>query len=355
MKGKYEKIKKSLPNEADAILLTSQVSQYYATGFDFEDGYVLVTKDDTYIICDFRYIEAAQECAKDQKGLQAVLTQRNTLEELFGKNGIKTVMFEEERLSVSSLELLKKRYPLVTFVCERGLLASLRDVKDGDEIENIIKAQRIAEKAFEDILPRLNCKMTENDVALELDFAMRRLGAQGSSFKTIAINGTSSSRPHGVPSDKLLQRGFLTMDFGALYCGYCSDMTRTVYIGRPSDEEKDVYNTVLCAQLSALQYLECGGRDCFEADKTARDIIDAKYKGSFGHSLGHGVGLEIHESPRLSPRANGEMLKEGNVVTIEPGIYLPGKYGVRIEDMAVIYDGMAVNITKAPKDLIQIC
>lgn len=354
MQGKYEKIKNALPCEVDGVLLTSQVNQYYATGFDFDDGYVLVTKNGSFILCDFRYIEAAQENAAGKDGLEAVLLEKNALCALFSKLGAKNIMYEWDRLSVAAFERLKEKCPLVTFLPEGGMLDTLRAVKDDDEIENIEKAQRIAEKAYASILPLLETNITEAALAFELDTAMRRYGAQRSAFKTIAISGSATSRPHGEPSDRVIEKGFLTMDFGAVFGGYCSDMTRTVYIGCPSDEERNVYNTVLQAQLSALEYLQNGGKSCFFADKCARKIIDVEYCGAFGHSLGHGVGLEIHEAPRLSPNSRNETLKKGNVVTVEPGIYLPSRYGVRIEDMVAVTEKGVINLTKQPKELIEI-
>ena len=183
---------------------------------------------------------------------------------------------------------------------------------------------------------------------------MRRAGSEGPSFSTIAVSGDASALPHGVPRNVKLKPGFLTMDFGAKYCGYCSDMTRTVVIGKADNDIKKLYNTVLSAQTAALEYLAAGGRDAGEADAAARRIIDAEYQGAFGHSLGHGVGLLVHESPALSPRSHGNILVSGNVVTVEPGIYLFGKYGCRIEDMVHICDNGIMNFTHSTKELIEI-
>jgi Xaa-Pro aminopeptidase len=197
--------------------------------------------------------------------------------------------------------------------------------------------------------------MTELDVAVELEYAMRKGGADSFAFETIAVSGDASALPHGTPRNLKLRRGFLTMDFGAKFDGYCSDMTRTIVIGKADDDIKKLYNTVLRAQTEALNYLR-EGADCGEADKIARDIIDAvpEYKGAFGHSLGHSVGLFIHESPRLYSRGFGRKLNAGEILTVEPGIYLFGKYGCRIEDMvAVTKDGIH-NFTHSPKDLIEI-
>jgi hypothetical protein len=195
--------------------------------------------------------------------------------------------------------------------------------------------------------------MTEIEVAAELEYAMRRNGADGFAFETIAVSGDASSLPHGTPRNVKLKKGFLTMDFGAKYEGYCSDMTRTIVIGRADAEIKKLYNTVLEAQTRAIAYLR-SGCDQGEADKVARDFIDSypEFKGAFGHSLGHGVGLFIHENPRLSTKSFGKALRAGEVVTVEPGIYLYGKYGCRIEDMVKIEDGGVHNFTKSTKELL---
>jgi Xaa-Pro aminopeptidase len=214
------------------------------------------------------------------------------------------------------------------------------------------RAQEITDRAFEHILGFINPDRTEIEVALELEFYMRKLGAEGIAFETIAVSGDASSLPHGVPRDVKLKKGFFTMDFGAKFNGYCADMTRTVVIGKADEDIKKVYNTVLSAQTAVLDVLG-EGMLCREADKIARDIIyGAGYEGCFGHSLGHGVGMFIHESPRLASVWD-KPLEVGNIVTVEPGIYIEGKYGVRIEDMVWLTENGAVNLTKAPKDLIE--
>jgi Xaa-Pro aminopeptidase len=217
------------------------------------------------------------------------------------------------------------------------------------------RAQDIADAAYAEVLKSLTPNMTEIEVAAELEYKMRGLGADGVSFGTIAVSGDASALPHGTPRGVKLKSGFLTMDFGAKYKGYCSDMTRTVCIGRADADMKKLYNTVLSAQLAALDFLR-EGVDCYEADKVARDIIDAnpEFKGAFGHSLGHSVGLLVHESPALSPKAKGRALRAGEIVTVEPGIYLFGKYGCRIEDMVKIEQSGVYNFTHSPKELVEI-
>ena len=237
-----------------------------------------------------------------------------------------------------------------------ALLDGARQIKDAGEIEKMKRAQAITDAAFEHILNFIDPSRTEIEIALELEFFMRSHGAESVAFQTITVSGSASSLPHGVPRPVKLERGFLTMDYGACVDGYCSDMTRTVVIGKADEEIKRLYNTVLSAQLAALDAAKNGERRGFTLDKIARDVIeDAGYHGAFGHSLGHGVGMYIHEAPRLAPRTpKDELLCSGNVVTFEPGIYLEGKYGCRIEDMAVITDDGIYNFTKSPKELIEI-
>ena len=229
---------------------------------------------------------------------------------------------------------------------------SIRRAKSEEEKECILTAQKIAENAFEHILTFIKPGVTEKQIALELDFYMLSHGAEAVSFETIAVTGAKSSMPHGVPDETVVKNGdFITMDFGAVYKGYHSDMTRTVAVGEVTEEQKTVYETVLKAQKNALSVLK-KGLPCSEADKAARDIIDkAGYGDYFGHSTGHGVGVEIHENPTLAPKST-DILEIGDVVTVEPGIYLPGKFGVRIEDMALITEKGYENLTSTPKELI---
>ena len=228
----------------------------------------------------------------------------------------------------------------------------LRRAKNQQEKEKILAAQAIAEKAFDHALGLIREGVTEREVALTLDFFMLRNGAEAVSFETIAVSGKNSSMPHGVPSNKKIEKGdFLTLDFGAVVDGYHSDMTRTVAIGEVSSKQAEIYETVLKAQLASLETLRAGV-SCKEADAAARDIIvSAGYGEFFGHGTGHGVGIEIHEQPRLSPKSS-QTLIAGDVVTVEPGIYLPGEFGVRIEDMAFITENGFENLTKSPKSLI---
>jgi len=348
-----------LKEKDEAVLISSQTSQRYISGFDYTDGYILILRESVYLLADFRYIEAAKAQVSSDI-FEVVMPEGKMLSEialLCAVNGIKKLYTEESALTCSAFERMKNVLKDVSLLHGASdAIDSQRREKFSFEIEKISRAQSITDKAFAYILGILDPKMTEVEVALELEFFMRRNGAEAVAFDTIAVSGTASSRPHGVPRNIPLERGFLTMDFGARVDGYCSDMTRTVAIGKADDEMKRLYNTVLSAQLAALDVI-CEGVECKAADTVARDIINnAGYEGRFGHSLGHGVGMFVHESPRLSQSAkDGERLTKGCVVTVEPGIYIEGKYGCRIEDMiAIDNDGKFINFTKSPKELIEI-
>ena len=347
------KLQGLLPETVDCLLVTCEKNQRYLTGLNYTDGYVLVSRDHAWLLADFRYIEVAKRCESDDLTVILLENRRVTLGNLCADHKLSRIGFEDGVMTCAALEAMKKTFTLVDFVPCGNILETMREVKTADEVANIVAAQRIAEKALDRLLSLMTPDMTEIEVALELEYGMRKFGAEKTSFDTIAVSGSASSLPHGEPRNIKLEKGFLTMDFGVLYQGYCSDMTRTVVIGKADDEMKKVYNTVLSAQLAALDYVDAGktGAAC---DQVARDIIyGAGYEGCFGHSLGHGVGMFIHESPRLSATWD-KPLVVGNVVTVEPGIYLEGKYGVRIEDMVWLSPDGPMNLTKAPKELIEL-
>ncbi len=348
------KLRSLLKNENEAILVSSPENRRYFTGFPSSDGYLLITKDDAVFFTDSRYIEAAQNVIKT---CRASLLTRLSAEpaDFLNKHNIKKVYLEWENMTFSLADSIKSVFSLTEVTPLKELsehIGALRCVKERQEVEKIKKAQAIAENAFDHILSFIKPGVTEKQISLELDFYMLSHGAEALSFETIAVTGAKSSMPHGVPDDTVVKSGdFITMDFGAVYDGYHSDMTRTVAVGKTSDEQRKVYDTVLSAQKAALKALK-EGLPCSEADKTARDIItDAGYGSYFGHGTGHGVGIEIHELPNLSPRSEA-ILQAGNVVTVEPGIYIPGKFGVRIEDMALITENGCENLTNTPKELI---
>ncbi len=353
-----EKLKSRLGEKnPDAMIVSSYVNRRYLSGFSFSDGYLLLTREKCYLITDFRYTEAAERDA--DRGLTVAAPSGgmlNFIAEALAENGCRSAAFEEATLSYSSYEKLRDALPGIELIPgSSAIIDGLREIKDEDEQEKIAAAQNITDDAFEHILKFIKPGMTERELALELEFFMRRAGAEGAAFEIIAVSGSASSMPHGVPRDMPLEPGFLTLDFGARVGGYCSDMTRTVVLGRADAEMKKLYNTTLTAQLAALNAIH-EGADCRSVDRVARDIIyGAGYEGCFGHGLGHGVGMYIHEAPRLSSTApEGARLAEGHIVTVEPGIYIAGKYGCRIEDMVAVRAGGIHNFTRSPKDLIEL-
>lgn len=339
-----------LPKNVDGALIVSPENRRYFTGFDASDGFLFITKSGSIFLTDSRYIEAA----KDKIICCEVEEQKGKLMDYAKRFNCKVLAVEADRLTVTQLKNLRKALHGIklTTVGTDKIIDSFRAVKNEAEIENICKAQRIAEAAFDHILGFIKVGVTEKEVALELDHYMLSHGADSLSFETIAISGANTSKPHGVPTDKKIEHGdFVTMDYGAVVNGYHSDMTRTVAVGAASDEQKKIYKIVFEAQLAVLRVLKNGVK-CSDADKAARDVItEAGYGEYFRHSAGHGVGIEIHEKPFISPKSTAT-LRSGNVVTDEPGIYIPGKFGVRIEDMALITENGCKNLTKAPKELI---
>lgn len=343
----------------DAAVISSQINQRYLTGFDYTDGYVVVTQSTAYALADFRYIEAARAKinADEYKIIMPEGSMLVCVAALLDENDCRVVAFEDATLAVGDLERMKRAFVGKELVAGASEIADgLRLFKDANEIEKMKKAQAITDAGFAHMLEVLTPNMTEAEAALELEFFMRRMGSEGVAFDTIAVSGSASSLPHGVPRNVKLEKGFFTMDFGAKYDGYCSDMTRTVVLGRADAEMKKLYNTVLHAQTAALDFIK-EGICCKDADSVARNIINnAGYEGRFGHSLGHGVGMYIHESPRLSQGAAAESkLERGHVVTVEPGIYIEGLYGCRIEDMVCILEnGEMYNFTHSPKEMIEL-
>ncbi|MBQ3045565.1 MAG: aminopeptidase P family protein [Clostridia bacterium] len=346
-----QNLQSSLSNN-QAYLIISAENRRYLTGFPSSAGYLLTTQNEAFFLIDSRYFEAAKKAVNECEVV--LLTDfSKQLDGYIKIFGIKKLFLEGESLSVAKAESVKK-----ICGCECDFekadkeISALRRTKTEDEKKKILAAQSIAEKAFNHILSFIKEGVTEREIALTLDFFMLRNGAEDISFQTIAVSGKNSSMPHGVPSDKKIEKGdFITMDFGAVVDGYHSDMTRTVAVGEVSSKQAEVYETVLSAQKGCLEILGAGV-SCKAADAAARDVIKAAGFGEFfGHGTGHGVGIEIHEAPTLNPRS-GETLGIGDVVTVEPGVYLPGEFGVRIEDMAFITENGYENLTKSPKNLI---
>ena len=321
--------------ELDAMLLTSDPNCFYATYFHGE-GVTLVTKSGSFYFTDSRYIEAAEN---QIKGATIGMTERSKpfvdwINETLDKTGAKKVGFEEDYMSVASFQAYEKALHC-DLIPAGQLMHELRGVKDEEEIRRLTGAQRISERALADLLKEIKVGQTEQEIAARLQYLMLRYGAERMSFDPIIASGPNGSMPHAVPGERKIQNGdFITMDFGCVYQGYCSDMTRTVVVGKANEKQKEIYGVVLEAQTEALNGLHAGmtGR---EADAIARDVITkAGYGSCFGHALGHSVGLYIHEKPALSP-ADHTVLEPGMVETVEPGIYIPGFGGVRIEDMVI--------------------
>lgn len=337
----------------EGYLVSSPENRRYLTEFSSSDGFLIVTKTEAVFLTDSRYIEAAQKQVKDCSEIAQLNSASVQFPEFITKLGIEKLFTESAKMTVEDFNRISKIVSCpVSSEKTDAAINNLRRKKSDEEKNCIIRAQRIAEKAFEHILGFISTEKTEKEIALELDFFMLRNGAEAISFETIAVSGANSSMPHGVPSEKKIKNGdFITMDYGAVINGYHSDMTRTVAVGSVSSKQAKIYETVLNAQLASLSVLK-DGISGFDADKAARDIIvNAGYGDFFGHGTGHGVGIEIHEEPRLSPKTD-KILCEGDIVTVEPGIYLPSEFGVRIEDMAFITKNGAENLTNSPKNLI---
>ena len=339
--------------DVDAVIVYDELNQHYLSDFAFTDGCLLITKASAHLITDFRYYEMALLSADKQFKVVTPDNKSEYINRVLSDDSCKSLGFEGGFVPYNLYTSLKDSYKTCELVDIGDLIEVLRQIKTPEEIAKMQKAQDITDMAFAHVIKMINYNMTELDVAVELEYAMRKAGADGPAFDTISVSGDASALPHGTPRNVKLKQGFLTMDYGAKVDGYCSDMTRTIVIGKADEDIKKLYNTVLSAQLAAIEYLR-EGADCGEADKIARDIIDKDYSGTFGHSLGHSVGLFIHEKPGLNKRAFGRKLRIGEILTVEPGIYLFGKYGCRIEDMVAIEKNGIYNFTKSPKELIEI-
>ena len=349
---KLSKLRKSLAeHQIDALLITSSYNRRYITDFTGTAGVAIVSQNQAVFITDFRYTEQA---AKQISGFEIIQHTQPLIEEVgvqLDKMGVKKVGFEKDDMTYAMFESYQKAVNS-ELVPVSGLVEKIRLIKTPQEIKIIKAAADIADAAFEHIISYIAPGKTELEVSNELEFFMRRQGATSSSFDIIVASGLRSALPHGVASDKIIEKGdFVTLDFGALYNGYISDITRTVAVGEPSEQLKEIYQIVLDSQLLALEKVK-PGMTGIEADAVARDYIKSKGFGdAFGHSLGHGIGLEVHEGPGLSFRSE-TILEEGMVVTIEPGIYVPGIGGVRIEDDTVITKIGNEKLTHSTKELL---
>ncbi len=356
MKSPVERLREGILTSAGvAAIVYSGKNRRYFTQFPSSEGMLLVTQDEAYLLLDSRYSEAGGHKAKNCK----VIGYKNLAEslvELLKKHEVKEVYLEADTLTVSMARRIE------SMLAQAGAQAVLdetldnairrqRMIKSKEEVEMISAAQAITDATFTHILDFIRPGRTEREISLEMEFYMRSHGADGLAFPSIVAAGPQGSMPHAVPSDYEVKSGDLvTMDFGAALAGYNSDMTRTVAVGEISDEQRDIYETVLRAHLAVLAAAK-PGVVCKDMDKVGRDIIDERYTGAMGHSVGHGVGLDIHEWPTFSPR-DDSLCEPGMVITDEPGIYIPGKWGVRIEDMLLITEDGCRSLTGSPKELI---
>ena len=337
----------------DAILLTSEANCYYATGF-MGEGIALVTRRGSWYFTDSRYTEAADKAIGDAAVIREVSREKPfsaLINEALAEAGAEKAGFEEQRMTVAEHAVYSEKLHC-TLTPASALMTELRGSKDEEELSCMIAAQRIAEGALAQILKEIRPGMTEKEIAARLNYLMVSAGAEKTSFDTIVASGPNGSMPHAVPGMRKVREGdFITMDFGCVYKGYCSDMTRTVALGRPSDEMRNVYDIVLQAQLAGIAAAKAGVTGA-AIDGAARKVIqDAGYGACFGHSFGHSLGIDIHEAPNAAP-GNDKPMPDGAVVSAEPGIYLPGKFGVRIEDVMILRPDGAQVITKAPKALL---
>lgn len=351
--SRVDKLRQAL-NKAgfEAIIIASPHNRRYLSGFTGTSGTLLITAADSILLTDFRYTTQASGQAAGftvvEHGPKPIASVRDLLLE----RGIRSVAFEQSHVVYADYMAWKEQLGEVELRPAGAIVEELRTIKDEQELATIQEACRLADAAFAHVQQMIQPGVKEIDLALELEMFMRVRGAAATSFDTIVASGARSALPHGVASEKAVEQGdFVTFDFGALYNGYCSDLTRTVVVGKPSDKHREIYNIVLEAQLHALEHIR-PGMTGHEADALARDVI-AKYGygDRFGHSTGHGFGLEIHEQPRLAKQSQ-TVLTPGMTVTVEPGIYIPGFGGVRIEDDIVITDSGIKILTSSPKELI---
>lgn len=340
-------------NKIDAIFITQAENRRYLSGFDGTAGYLFITPKKAVLATDFRYTEQAAREAPDFEILRIGGNIVEWFPALVNDSGIKELGFEATEVTYSFHRqlhnALKKKDVTVKLVPVNGLVESLRAVKEPEEIELITKASAITDRAFNQVAAGIKAGMTEKQVAWELEKSMREKGSQALPFEIIIASGPNASLPHHKPTDRAIKDGEpVVIDMGAKVGGYATDLSRTVCAGRPDAQFKKVYHIVLEAQMTAVSQIR-DGMTGHEADNIAREIIrKAGYGDAFGHALGHGVGLEEHESPRLGPDSK-DILTEGMVFTVEPGIYLSGWGGVRIEDTVVLENGKIKPITRARK------
>lgn len=348
-----EKYRTLLGKEMDGLLLTSRYSRHYGAQFDIAEGVAFITKEAALYFTDSRYIESAQNNIKgyDVIEMNRANPYNKLINDAIAQHGVEKLGYEERYMTVAELRGFEAALH-AQLLPVSSKLDPFRAVKESWELERLRKAQEITDKAFGEVLGRIKTGMTEKQLQAELIYCLYKNGGEGLSFDPIVVSGPNTSLPHGVAGDRVICSGdFITMDFGAMYGGYCADMTRTVAVGWVTEEMRKVYDTVLAAQEAGISVSKTGvtGR---EIDGAARQVItDAGYGEYFGHGYGHCIGMECHEMPSCSPSGNVPM-EEGMISSAEPGIYLPGKFGVRIEDLVIFTADGCENITRSPKNLI---
>ena len=336
----------------DGLLISHLPNVRYLTGFSGTNGSCLVKKDGGFFLTDFRYEEQSHQ---EVKGLKIAVAESSLFDELEKRKllrGLRRVGVEGNYLPYSEYQKLKKAFPRVSFLPQADVVESISSVKEEGEIELIKRAAAISDMVFQKVLHAIRPGIRELDISAEISYLHKSYGAERDAFETIVASGTRGALPHGLASEKKIRKGdFVTLDFGCVYHGYCCDITRTVAVGKPTNKLRDIYRIVYDAQLSALDAVKSGVM-AKELDAVARSYISKSGYGKyFGHSLGHGIGLQVHEPPRISWQSSYR-LQAGNVITIEPGIYLPGSGGVRIEDDVVVLNGKSVVLNKASKELM---
>lgn len=350
--GTLEKLRLKMSQvPVDAFLVSNMQNWRFVSGFTGDAGTLLITRDEAIIFTDSRYTEQAEQEAPDYTVIKTVV-EKNVLKETIDKIRISRIAFEKDYVTYSRWEKLKETLSGQELIGVSGWVEELRAVKSEEEAGYIARAQGIADEAFSRLLPLVKAGASEMDLALELEFTIRKLGSEGIAFPFIVVSGARSSLPHGVPTSKKLEPGdFVTFDFGARCNGYCSDMTRTVVVGHASDKHREIYDLVLRAQLAALEVIKPGVM-AREVDLAGRRVIEeAGYGEYFGHGIGHGVGLNVHERPSVG-KTSEDVLQPGMIITVEPGIYIPGFGGVRIEDLVLVTEDGKNNLTAGEKQLI---
>ena len=348
-----EKYKSLLGEKVDGLLLTSRYSRHYGAEFDIAEGVAIVTVKGCRYFTDSRYIESAQNGIRGFEVIE--MNRQNPYHQLLNAAiadfGVTALGYEEEYLTVAEFRDYEEKLN-ASLVPMHGPISGFRAVKEEWELDRMRKAQAITDQAFSEVLGRLKMGMTEKQLQAELIYCLYKNGADGLAFDPIVVSGPNTSLPHGVAGDRVIAQGdFVTMDFGAMYQGYCADMTRTVAVGTATEEMKKIYDTVLQAQLAGIAASRAGVTGA-QVDSAARQVIEqAGYGKYFGHGYGHGIGMEVHEMPSCSP-SGSRVMEAGMVGSAEPGIYLPGKFGVRIEDLVIFREGGNENMTASPKNLI---